>query len=902
MVGIVIVSHSAALADGVRELALGMAGESGVIIEAAGGLDEPDHPLGTDAVLVMGAIERAEAGDGVLVLMDLGSAVMSAEMAVDMLEPARAECVLLCEAPLVEGAVAAAATAGTGATLSDVAREARQGLAGKESHLSAPGGSKGEAAPTVTGIDGDAEETEGGSGSEGGQDGGLEATLEVTNRLGLHARPAARFVQTAAGFDAVVTVTNLTTGKGPADGTSLSSVATLGAGHGDAILVRATGPEARDALAALEALAQRNFGDTGDDRVARPSQGDDGLGRPGSSPESEGNGAGELEAPAPGALIHGLPVSGGLAAGPARRDRKTEMGPARRDRKTEMGPARRLEPVRGRPDERADDPDKEWAALEDALRAVRSEVEASRATVARRAGEDEAAIFDAHLLILEDGAILKPARALVFDESLAAAPAYDTAVQRVVEDYLALEDPYLSARADDVADVGRAVVAHVLGLDGGTAPGPGADDEAAPAPGVLVAAELAPGDVAGIDPEAVRGIALAYGAPTSHSSILTRALGIPAVAGLGPGITAIADGTPLILDGDAGTLLVDPGEAALAEHDVKRRAHAAARRAAARRAHEPAVTSDGMRVTVLANIGSPDDAGAAIAAGAEGIGLLRTEFLFMGRSSMPDEDEHLAAYRAVSEALGGRPLTIRTLDAGADKPLPYLAQAPEANPYLGVRGIRLGLAEPNMLRAQLRAVLRAAAEHPVRVMFPMVTTLSEFRAATALLDDARCALVERGVTIPEIPIGAMIEVPAAALEAGRLAAEADFLSIGTNDLAQYVMAAERGNEKVAALCDALSPPVLGVVRAVAAAGERNEAEVGVCGEVAGDPLAAPLLVGLGVTELSLSAPAIPDVKAAIRSFDTPAARSLAEAALKLDSAAAVRELLSAGPQAQTGAP
>jgi phosphocarrier protein FPr len=305
------------------------------------------------------------------------------------------------------------------------------------------------------------------------------------------------------------------------------------------------------------------------------------------------------------------------------------------------------------------------------------------------------------------------------------------------------------------------------------------------------------------------------------------------------------------------------------------------------------VTRDGRRIEVVANIGSPDDVPGAVENGAEGVGLLRTEFLFLERDSLPSEDEQYEAYTRIAEGLGGRPLILRTLDVGADKPLPYLRARPEANPFLGVRGIRLALAEPELLEPQLRAALRTAARHPLKVMFPMVATLEEYRQARSVLESVRDDL---GAAAPEqLDVGVMVEVPAAALAAESFAPEIDFFSLGTNDLVQYTMAAERGNAAVAALADGLHPAVLRLIHAVVDAATAHGKWVGVCGELASDPLAAAVLVGLGVTELSASAPAIPAVKQAVRELDAAASRALAEEALSLSSAAEVRALLAAEP-------
>jgi phosphocarrier protein FPr len=793
-----------------------------VKLELAGGLAEAGA-LGTDAVLVAEAIGRADSGDGVLVLMDLGSAVLSAETALDFLTPEQREHVVLCEAPLVEGAVAAAVAARLGEPLAKVAEEARGGLQGKSAQL----GAEEPAAPGTGQVP---------------LEPGLTLRLAIRNRLGLHARPAARFVQTAAGFDADIQVTNLTSGRGPASGRSLNGLATLGVRQGHEVLVSAHGPQAAAALAALEDLATRDF----DERVASPT--------PPAPPVSAAQ-LGDAH------TLSGLPGAPGIVTGPARHFRP-------------------LDPEI--PTGSSGDPEVEWQRLTQALDQVRAEIGEARKSVEARAGDYSAAIFDAHLLFLDDEALLGPARRAIFEEGKNAAEAWHAASEAVAADYRGLEDEYLRARAEDLTGVARQVVAALTG-----------DAAAASlsAPGIVVARDLTPTDTASLDRKLVLGLATAGGSPTSHSAILARSLEIPAVVGLGEALLGVPEGTELLLDGDAGAVNVEPSEELATESKRRAAAREQAARSARVAAAEPAVTRDGRRVEVVANIGSPDDVPAAIENGAEGVGLLRTEFLFLERDSMPSEDEQHAVYTSVAKALEGRPLILRTLDVGADKPLPYVPLRSEANPFLGVRGIRLALEQPELLETQLRAVLRAAAEYPLKVMFPMVATLDEYRQAKAVLDRARMALARAGLPTPdELEVGVMIEVPAAALAAEQFAPEVDFFSLGTNDLVQYTMAAERGNASVAALADGLNPSVLRLIRMVAEAASSHGKWVGVCGELASDPEAVPVLVGLGVAELSANAPAIPAVKQAVRDLDAEEARELAEQALELSSAAEVRAL------------
>lgn len=837
MVGLVVVSHSARLADGVLELAREMAGD--VRLEAAGGLAlapadaAAAASLGTDAARVMEAIEAADdgSGDGVLVLMDLGSAILSAETALDLIDPALAERVRLVPAPLVEGAVAAAVAAQSGGALDAVAAEAAGGLAAKTAHLGAPAADDrrvlvaehtkpcGHAADTV------------------------EARFTVTVAQGLHARPAARFVRTAAAHDATIEVINATTGAGPAPAGSLNAIATLGVREGHDVIVRASGPEAREAIEELRAVA----------------------GAP-AAPEPSATAAtadAAISPPPPGQPLRGLPASPGIAIAPIRQLGATAPPPI--------------------DDTPAGTPAEERAALRRACDAVRDQIGARRDRLAAEAGPAEAEILDALGLVLDDEAILGPARTAI-EHGMSAARAWADAVAAMTARYEALEDPYQRERAADLEDVARRVLVAL-------AAAPPTNEPTAPAPkAILATRELTPIDAAGLDPAAVAGIATARGGPTSHGAILARALGVPAVVGLGDHVTRLPDGTPAILDGGAGHLIPDPPRDERRRYAERRAAALAAAEEARARAHEPATTRDGVAVEVAANAGGPRDAGAAVAAGADGVGLLRTEFAFLGRDSEPTEDEQAALYAEAAAALGGRPLVVRTLDAGADKPLPYLAMAREDNPFLGVRGVRLGLQRPALLRAQLRAIVRAAAEHEhVKLMFPMVATREELRAARALLDDARR---ETGAEPRAgFEAGIMVEVPSAALTAPALAPEVDFFSIGTNDLTQYALAAERGNAAVAGLADGLHPAVLTLIGAVCEAARAHGRWVGVCGELAADPVAVPLLIGLGVRELSVAAPSVGAVKAAVRALDTGAAAELARAARAAASAAEVRALV-----------
>jgi phosphocarrier protein FPr len=531
------------------------------------------------------------------------------------------------------------------------------------------------------------------------------------------------------------------------------------------------------------------------------------------------------------------------------------------------------------PDEPGGDPATEQGRLEAAITTVAGEIRNGRDTAARELGPAEAAIFDAHLLLLDDPEMSEEARAAV--AAGASAPqAWSDVTGRAAADFDDLPDPYLAARAADVRAVAQQVLRVLVGV-----PDDAEDDTGDGPPPVLVAADLTPARAAALDPARVAGVVLAGGSPTAHSAILLRARGVPAVLGAGPAILEIRDGTLLALDGAAGELLVDPAPDAVAAFRDRASAQADRDREARERSAAPAVTRDGVGVLVGANVGSPADATAAAAAGADLVGLVRTEFLFLDRAAAPDVDEQEAAYRAVATALGGKRITLRTLDVGGDKPLPYLPLPAEANPFLGLRGIRLATAFPELLADQLLAMVRVAHDTPVSVMFPMVATLDELLVARRALDEA-IAREGRG-TPPGLQVGIMVEVPAAALKAAAFVPHVDFFSIGTNDLTQYALAAERGNPAVALVADPLDPGVLRLVDAVCRAA-RDRVLVAVCGEAAADPLAAELLVGLGVRELSVASPAVAAVKQVVREVDAARAADRAAAALTASGPADVR--------------
>ena len=649
---------------------------------------------------------------------------------------------------------------------------------------------------------------------------------------GLHARPAARLAALAQGFAAQIT---LATDGRRANAKSPVALLSLGARRHAAVTLTAMGPDAAEAIATLAQLIASGMGE---------------LAPPPTLPSTP---AVEMAAPAlaPGGELRGVTAAPGLAIGFAARLVAAEIV---------------IDPVgRGAA--------QEAEALAEALTTVRTRLAAQ----AKTAPPSQEAILNAHLAFLDDPDLAGQARAAIAGGA-SAGLAWRGAIERHVTILRGVGNPRLAERADDLIDLERQVL---LALSG-EAERP----HTLPRGAILLADDLLPSQLLGLAPGDLAGICTAKGGPTSHVAILAAAMGLPALVAAGPGVNGIADGAPLVLDADAGILRIAPDQAQF-EKTQQALAERQRRRAAAKaRAHEDCHTADGTRIEVFANLGALADAEAAAAAGAEGCGLLRSEFLFMDRETAPDEAEQAAAYQAIAAALKGRPVIIRTLDVGGDKPVAYLPIPPEENPALGLRGLRVGLWKPALLRAQFRALLSVRPVGACRIMLPMVASLGELRAARAMLDEERAAL-GRG---EPIALGVMIETPAAAVTADLLAAEADFLSIGTNDLAQYALAMDRGNPLMAPQVDGLHPAVLRLIAQTAQGGRSQGRMVGVCGGLASDLTAAPILIGLGVGELSATPAMIPELKALIRTLRLEDCRDLAARALNQASAQAVRAL------------
>ncbi|GEK47586.1 phosphoenolpyruvate--protein phosphotransferase [Bisbaumannia pacifica] len=678
-----------------------------------------------------------------------------------------------------------------------------------------------------------------------GEGAGAETlTVRVLNAHGLHARPAKQLIQVARAQGLTIKV-RLAEGGEAVAATSLTKVIGLGARRGQRLVFFAEGEGAGEALVAI-------------DRAVR-----DGLGER-VTPFDEGRDAIAAEAPAP--------VLEPLAA-----DRPHPAVAA--------SPGLAIAPLFVMRTPRFDYPARAADAAEQERRlgaAIREGAEQLEALVTQARGGEVAEILSMHEEMLEDPELYQAALEGIRDGASAEA-AWWEAIETAARAQEALADRLLAERAADLRDVGRRVLGILCEV---ALPEPPAH------PYILVADDLGPSDVARLDTARVRGLLTARGGATAHSAILARALGIPAVVGAGERVLTLENGDELILDGERGQVIPRPSQERRDRAELRLKEAQAREKAAWAARFEPAATADGHRVEVAANLGNTAHAADAVERGAEGVGLLRTEFIFMAHAQAPDLEAQIAEYREALDALDGRPLVARTLDVGGDKPLAYWPVPQEDNPFLGLRGIRLALTRPEVLETQLRALLMAGVGRPLRIMLPMVKDVAEFRTVRALFDRLLEALPE-AERATDVQLGVMIEVPSAALLAPSLAAEVDFFSVGTNDLTQYTLAIDRGHPELSAQADGLHPAVLRLIEMTVSAAHAQGKWVGVCGELASDAAAVPVLVGLGVDELSVSARQVPLVKARLREFDLDEARARAELALAQATAEAVRDALEA---------
>lgn len=789
MIGLVIVSHSRALADAAVGLAAEMVpAEASPAMAVAAGLDETT--FGTDAAAIAAAIERVDSPDGVLIMVDLGSAILSAEMALEFIDPDLAGRCHISAAPLVEGLIAAVVTAGTGASLDDVAREAEAGLAGKRAQLGLA-----ETAATVAGpvvpLD-----TESASPSDA-----LSFTTTIRNPHGLHARPAAALVAGLRGLDAQIQLRNATSGTGPVPATSLTMIQTLGLRHGDQLSAAVSGPQAAQAIAALTQLAADDFGED----VAPATA------------------AGANPGPTNPAPVSPAPVSPLAPADPARTGQQIAIGPAVQI-SLSLDTSGYV----------AGDAATESARLDAAIATVQHQLDRLDA-----AAPDD--IYQVQAMMLDDDDAQAALRSAIA-QGQPAPQAVAEHFEAVADQLSTIADPYFQARAEDQRGLARWLIRALTQADA---------DQAA---GVFIVAELDPITAGGLDPQVCQGVITTQGGATGHGVIIAQARGFAILTGR-PEAAAIPAGQVIAFDPTTGQLWTDPSPAELDELRQRDHDRQAAASAAAALSHSPALTPAGRHILVEANIGSLADALTGQQMGADGSGLVRTEVLFGDWTQAPTAEEQAELYIQIGQLLGGT-ITVRTWDPGGDKPLAFLPQTPEANPMLGERGLRAMRRLPELLDNQLEAILLAARQVPIRVMFPMVTLPSEVGWARQRLSIVQARLGG------QVDVGMMVETPAAALTAADFTDLVDFVSIGSNDLTQYTMAVDRGNATVADLARSDADAVWRLIE-LTGRGFAGK-PVAVCGDLASKPELTSRLIAAGVTELSVRPPLIGLVKQAVR--------------------------------------
>ena len=521
-----------------------------------------------------------------------------------------------------------------------------------------------------------------------------------------------------------------------------------------------------------------------------------------------------------------------------------------------------------------EDSEKEVSRLDDALAASIKDVELIKETALKNLGEEEAQVFDAHLMVLSDPELIGQVKDSITSNKVNAESALKEVTDMFISIFAGMEDnPYMQERAADIRDVSKRILAHLLGVK---IPSPATiKDEV-----IIVAADLTPSDTAQLNRQYVKAFVTDIGGRTSHSAIMARSLEIPAIVGTKEVTSTAKDGDIIIVDGLTGDVFLNPSEEVIAEYRAKAEAFAAQQAEWEKLKDSKTYTKDGHQVELAANIGTPKDLEGVVNNGAEGVGLYRTEFLYMDSHEMPTEEDQFEAYKAVLEGMNGKPVVVRTMDIGGDKELPYLPLPHEMNPFLGYRAIRISLNEPEMFRTQLRALLRASVYGKLRIMFPMIATLNDFRGAKALLEEEKAKLIAEGVAVSDdIQVGIMIEIPAAAVLAHQFAKEVDFFSIGTNDLIQYTMAADRMNERVSYLYQPYNPSILTLIKHVIDSAHKEGKWAGMCGEMAGDQTAVPLLVGLGLDEFSMSASSVLKTRSLIAKLTLSDMQALADKAI-----------------------
>ena len=803
MVGLVLVSHSRPLAEAAGDLVRRTINSPDLKLACSGGTGDNREELGTDAIEIQEAIAATYSDDGVLVLMDMGSAILSAETAKEFLSPEQQEKVFLTSAPLVEGGIAAAIQAQSGSSLNEVANAARQSLLPKQEQIQDSGPLLPGPIETISSLPSE--------------------TIDVTilNPHGLHLRPAATLIKSLSRYPAEVLIENRTANRGPVPVRSLVDVTRLQIREGDLVRFSVSAPDPIPVISAIRALIETRFG------------------------EASAHAKETADVLTEGSQIFG--VSRGIAIG--RPLLLESIAPAI--------PARKVESE--------EDASREFAQLKTAISTAAQEFDARIERLRPTLRDDHLGVFEAQRMILADQTILQEVRIQIENQHLNSAAAWHSVLSRYAADQEQVEDPYLRARAADFREVDRMVLSHLVDVQ----KEPGAPTQAFLSPTLVICEELTPTLAEQFHRDSAAGVIQLGGGATSHGAILARAFALPAIGGARENLDRLKSAQQVAIDGSNGLLWIDPPQNVLDDLIERRRREQTEHEEAVQASRDPSRTKDGILVQVGANAGSATDIASALVNGAEFVGLFRSEFLFQKFDREPDAETQLAAFSdALAPSNGSIPITIRLLDVGGDKPLKFLPQPKEANPFLGVRGIRLLLANQRFFRAHLQAILRVAHSFPVQLLIPMITDVSEVRATRRLL--AEIAKDLKTTNTPHrwpIPVGAMIETPSAGILIEQLLPHLDFISIGTNDLTQYVLCAERGSASLATFSDSLHPAVLEICEQIIDAAVIHKKKASICGEIASDPEGIPIWVGLGLREISVAATAIPATKSLLRKLD-----------------------------------
>lgn len=794
-----MVSHSLALAKATLRLMQSMVGQQMPIAVAAGTGEDFDD-LGTDATEIYAGIESVMGNDGVLVLMDIGSAILSAEMAMEFMDEEVRKNVKLCPSPFVEGAISAVVAAKSGNSLEEVYRETTKALQQKLRHL---------------GVE---EEENVASDKEEELKAGQKIQVVVPNPFGFHARPVAKLIEIADAYKSKIQIQNKTDSNGPVNIRSMSAVIGLEVLKGHKVELIAKGKDAEVALAKFKEEIEKGLGDSLEDlkEVQKPQAA--------KTKKSEAHG------------IHKGIVIGNLFP-----PKPSVANISRHSNKTA---------------------EEEIKSLQKAIKLAQDELTELPDEIAFSSGGEEVSeIFKAQAAMLNDTRLVEKAKDIIKQKYFTAPWAWSMAVDDVLDEYKKLKDHNLQLRALDLQDVARLVL-DKLGV-------PNTNVLDIPEEGILLVDDITPAQVTALDTEKIKGVICLQNGPTSHSSILLRSRGIPTIIqaeNFIPPLERLMPSDLVVMNGGTGAIEINPKKSKLKAYQQEKQSFEKQSRREKEESSAPAKTLDDKQINVFANIGRADDVKDAIENGAEGVGLLRTEFMFIERDRAPSEKEQVGYLKKMLQPLKGKSITVRTLDAGGDKELPYLNMAKEDNPFLGIRAIRLTLRNKELFQQQLRAILRVSEEFDMRIMFPMIGTLEELAQAKKELENAHESLVEEGIahTWP-IPTGMMMEVPSAAINAWDFAKEVDFFSIGTNDLIQYTMAVDRGNTELQqALAKGLPMAVRRLIQIIVKAAKEQNIPVAVCGEAAAKPELAGVLLGLDIRELSMSPKSIPSLKYWVR--------------------------------------